>query len=288
MPFTSLSAESASKAPVNVYLCGNLKRSDFKSVVSCLKSEQASLQYNLRLGPRLDDFLAVPEKERASADMIFLLQETLDEYEIGTLVTIRREFPLAVIVVIMGALCEGASRTRPIVTGCIRFYWHEWASFGQSQFEAFIGRKNGTFLVPITGTVGDQLREAGKRRSGSLLSRIFSGKSPIHSKKQGTEVLIISTGDSTVAQMVFDFANAACSRARRVSFEEVLNEKNAPARVIIDSDNLGDPDFFANVEQIARNFPLVPIDILAFSPRPHEVRRYILLNNCMVFPKPFL
>ena len=212
-------------------------------------------------------------------DFILLCRSFPNEFTSSDVEAIRRVNPLTPIVLIAGALCEGEERTGERFAGVRRFYVETWRGEGRRELERFFdpnGSKGIFTKSPLATTVdllvSPNLDENEESCSGAVL---------------------ILADDPDMGACLQDAFNERGYLARvesLVRFNPTLDRQEKPARVVVDTIDLGDPTFPDRLSSIKRVFPGVPIDLLAFAPRVDETRYYErrdLWGKTRVVAKPF-
>ena len=225
--------------------------------------------------------------ERASfvslydVDIFLFLRSFPNEFSARTIEAFRRLNPLAPIVVLASSVCEGEGRNEPTLYGTRRFYLGTWRAYAREEFERFVQSNGvrGLFAqTPLASNVDDIKTLFPKRLDRGTLSG---------------EIAIIAD-DLDLANFLSETIVELGGTARVESFVrfEEKEHKNSPdlARIIVDSVDLGDENLTLRLRQIKRAYPGVPIDLLAFAPRPDEIgyfERRELWGKLRIISKPF-
>lgn len=214
-------------------------------------------------------------------DIFILCRSFPNEFSSYDVEALRRVNPLAPIVLVAGALCEGEERTGDQMTGVRRFYVATWRTEGRREFELFFdpsGSKGIFTRGPLPSTVD------------LLVSAPIAAEDE---ESRSGEVLILADDRDMGACLEDGFMEYGYTVRTEslVRFEpsSALRSENM-ARVVVDTINLSDPEFPGILTHIKRTFPGVPIDLLAFAPREDETRyfeRRDLWGKTRVVAKPF-
>lgn len=95
--------------------------------------------------------------------VIALLQRYPGELQDSDLDELRRQAPLARMVVIAGSWCEGEKRSGHIPEGVERIYWHQWRDRIAASAAIFRAADTPGTLPPLTATEDDRVLAAERR-----------------------------------------------------------------------------------------------------------------------------
>lgn len=214
-------------------------------------------------------------------DIFIFCRSFPNEFSTCDVESIRRVNPLAPIVLIAGVFCGGEDRTGELFYGVRRFYVDDWRSYGRKEFERFMKTQGseGLFVeFPLSTTVDLAVKRA----------RVSSER-PIETRGK---VALISDDPDMLALLKELFQGVGYEPVveRFLTFDDARPRESDFTRVVVDSADLSDPSTLRLLSTIKSSFPGVPIDLLAFAPRPHErafFERRDLWGQTRVVGKPF-
>ncbi len=211
--------------------------------------------------------------------LVILCRSFPNEFSTTDVEAIRRVNPLAPIVLVVGALCEGEERTGERFAGVRRYYVETWRGEGR--------RELGRFFDP-TGSKGLFTKSS----LASSIDLLVSSEFDEPRESRSGSVLILADDPDMGACLRTGFQE--CGYGARVEslirFDPSAERLEQATRVVVDTIDLGDPTFPELLASIKRSFPGVPIDLLAFAPRADETRYYErrdLWGKTRVVAKPF-
>lgn len=94
-------------------------------------------------------------------DLCVLLASRPGEFSQAAVDRIRRAAPLARIVGLLGAWCEGEARSGHLWPAVPRIYWHRWQEWFQGELATLTAGRCGTLSLPLTTTDEERLLHAG-------------------------------------------------------------------------------------------------------------------------------
>ena len=215
----------------------------------------------------------------SEVDFFILCRSFPNEFTSSDVEAIRRVNPLAPIVLVAGALCEGEERTGERFVGVRRFYVETWRGEGRRELERFFdptGSKGLFTKSPLASTVD-----------------LLVSSDVDECKESCSENVLILADDPDLGACLQDgFKERGCvaSVESLVRFDPSAERAEKRTRVVVDTIDLSDPTFPERLTSIKRAFPGVPIVLLAFAPRVDETRYYErrdLWGKTRVVAKPF-
>lgn len=215
----------------------------------------------------------------SEVDFFILCRSFPNEFTSSDVEAIRRVNPLAPVVLVAGALCEGEERTGERFVGVRRFYVETWRGEGRRELERFFdptGSKGLFTKSPLASTVD-----------------LLVSSDVDECKESCSENVLILADDPDLGECLQEgFRERGCvARVESlIRFDPSAERAEKPTRVVVDTIDLSDPTFPERLTSIKRAFPGVPIVLLSFAPRVDETRYYErrdLWGKTRVVAKPF-
>lgn len=286
-----------------IFLLGDTRRPEFALIRTDLKrmaaERFASLVEVRSLFDPGDPLSYFRAHRSAVPDLFFFFESFSGEFSTSIFDGVRQLFPLAPMVLIAGALCEGQGRRGTIPAGVIRFYHHQWRSFGRGETLHFLRGRTGRFALPPMALDEDAVRTDSYRevpfeqnRTETLGENLLPFVRP--QEPSGAKFLpdlcVVAPDDSAMAGFLIDLALERSVRAGRFSIAELLaaaeNRGFRPRSILFDSVAPRPIDDLEILKQIAEAFPYSAICVLAFGPQYEEIARLEEIPNLTVQSKP--
>jgi DNA-binding NarL/FixJ family response regulator len=178
--------------PLAILFLGNAQRAEFKEARRCLDDWGMILEC-----ANGDAAAALLAEGRIVPDLIVVAQTAPGQFAHEAIDRLRRLAPLARIVGLMGAWCEGEMRTGSPWPGSVRAYWHQWPAQCDRELDRLSRGTCGAWTLPITATEEERLlataAESWPHRPGSIVLR-----SPSHEMADWLSAACQARGLSTI------------------------------------------------------------------------------------------
>ncbi|MBI2826948.1 MAG: hypothetical protein HYX69_19915 [Planctomycetia bacterium] len=199
-------------------------------------------------------------------DLIVVAQSRPGEFSGADIERMRFAAPLARIVALLGAWCEGESRSGSPWPAVPRVYWHQWPAWFAGELRRLREGRCGALSLPITATEEERL--------------LLDGEVPRH----GCGSIAIATASREMTALLTD----AC---RAVGYNQVIVPQSGTVEAadlvaaIWDQGTPGASDF-VQLERVVQRVSGVPVIALLSFPRSQDAARAIDLGARAVVSKP--
>lgn len=203
-------------------------------------------------------------------DVIALAQARPGQFAVETVDALRKQAPLARVVGLLGAWCEGETRTGTPWPGVVRLYWHQWAA-RLAQELAWLARGHcPTWGLPAT--CGDD-------------ERLLWADSLPHNDRPGLVAI-----DSASAEMGEFLGSALSARGLGVvwSWRDGTLQARGVSAVVWDCPGSLDAGQLARLACTAAQYPAAGLIALVGFPRGEDALSALSAGAAAVISKPLL
>lgn len=113
--------------------------------------------------------LDVVHKGDFAPDVIVVAQSRPGEIDAAAIDTLRRQVPLARVLMLLGSWCEGETRSGDPLPATTRWYWHQWLPRFLGETSPLAVDRSPLWCLPVTATEEERLliSERSKRRNAA-------------------------------------------------------------------------------------------------------------------------
>ncbi len=144
---------------LQVVLVGSTDRAEFRDARQTLDALGRVLAF-----PGVPRAVAAIEAGAAAPDVIVIAQAYPGQFPHWGVDQLRRLAPLARVVALLGAWCEGETRSGRPWPAVIRLYWHQGPARCRRELLRLVEGRGSTWGLPLTATDEERLLAAAQRR----------------------------------------------------------------------------------------------------------------------------
>ena len=257
------------------YLIGRHTRSEFGLPKQDIELVLAKNHWN---SIQRSDCRFVPE----TADLFIFFQSYPDEFGESFLYTIKKHFPLAPVIIILGTCVEGEMRTGYPLIGGLRLYWHQWNDYYKIEFNRFFQRRSSILSLPPTSN-DDEINLFHIQKSSDKKMQPLTQ----HEKKQC--LIIFHEGpfgnDSVMNQLLADMHQ---EKNYSLHFDRDDINNSFSGTVLADVDDSPFPKILKAVQRLRHDYADAKIKLYINSPRINEKTELQKIGADEILSKPVL
>lgn len=275
---TTISKENS---PLVVIIYGDATRAEFASILDDFSPHDTIIHCK--------NNCAAKKNDADDVDVVFFLQSFSGEFSQQLVETQRCVTPLAPLVVICGAWCEGEERTGTPLAGVARFYTAHWKFIARAELNRL---RSGNFsLISLPITSGEDERAIADSAINANFT--FSRDKQISITLGESSLLGV---DATMTEMLFNFFSHRHYRVSRAKISPAQNISAQNLPEVRDENKVSDftiLDVAAASHKVVKTevanwtHPKTRLILLMHNPRCDEVETFHSLGATAVFPKPF-
>ena len=220
--------------------------------------------------PRLEDAISLARQSDVQA--IVLVQSRREPFDRGLVDALLDAAPLAIGVNLIGAWCEGETRSGNPYLGWLRVYWHQWPHFVETLVAELHSGTGGSLNAIRTRSEADQLLDSSASESGDDRRSLVD-----------ISVAVCARWNSEF-QFLADAIAELGGRAWRLERES--EKTDSTDAVLVVGDGMDD-EFQARWMERRQACLAIPAIALLGFPRPQDVERARQLGFTEVLSKPF-
>jgi len=263
-------------AGLAILIIGDAARSEFEEPLSTIYAE-----HEVHCAPDVETARALMVENSFTPDVLVVAQAFPNQFTETEIEELLRLAPLARVVSLLGAWCEGESRSGKPWPSTARLYWHQWPCRVKRQlFQLAEGRKC-AWSLPLTATEEEQLLAEFESNDGHGRSLITSETA----SEQHPGLVIIRTH----SRETWELLSMAC---HTLGFSAVWQRDASPlaakgAQVII-FDSGGPEEEIERLKCFVGEIQPVPVIALWSFPRIEDYRKLQAAGAAAILSKPFL
>lgn len=202
--------------------------------------------------------------------LLVIAQARPGEHADAELDALRRAAPLALLVCLLGSLCEGESRSGSPYPGAVRVYWHQWRRRAWHELLALRAGRTSSWSLPATASDEERL--------------LCSASEPLAHGRGGVVA---------VASASFEMAEWLAGACREQGFDALRTSVSRPAEspevsvVVWDAGLAGEIEL-SDLAPLLAAYPGARLVVLADFPRLEHCERLLAAGAAAVLSKPVM
>jgi len=263
-------------AGLAILIIGDAARSEFLEPLSTIYTE-----HEVHSAPDVETARALMVENSFSPDVLVVAQAFPNQFRETEIEELLRWAPLARVVSLLGAWCEGEARSGKPWPSTARLYWHQWPCRVKRQLLQLDEGRKCAWSLPLTATEEEQLLAEfeSNDRHGSSISTFETAP------EQHSGLVIIRTH----SREAWELLSIAC---RTLGFSAVWQRDASPlaakgAQVAI-FESAGPEEEIERLKGFAREIQPVPVIALWSFPRIEDYRKLQAAGAAAILSKPFL